>query len=269
MLSINNKEIGERFKNIRLNLKYSQKDLAELLEIHQTAISDIEKGKTNPSFNIIKALSLNFKDLNIDWLLTGRGDDYIDSSFLKSEIGTPKKVHLINEMVHLSGEKHRPKNIDLSEKNIDLSGKNDIKRAKKVEMPSGVPLLPFDAFAGVGSELLEGYDFASIEERYEVPLFKGLHIDFMIPVKGSSMYPKYASGDVVACRLITELLYIQWNKTYVLDTITNGTIIKKLKPGNADGYVLCISHNTQYDPFEIPLSDVRNIALIVGVIRLE
>ena len=250
MLNITPQAIGERFKNIRLNLKYSQSDLAELLEIHQTAISDIEKGKTNPSFNIIKALSLKFKDLNIDWLLTGRGDEYINSSFLRSEIGTGNLVQVNRDLVQVSGE-------------------NDIKRAKKVEGPSGVPLLPFDAFAGVGSDLLEGYDFAAIEERYDVPLFKGLHIDFMIPVKGSSMYPKYASGDVVACRLITELLYIQWNKTYVLDTITNGTIIKKLKPGNADGYVLCISHNVQYDPFEIPLSDVRNIAMVVGVIRLE
>ncbi len=140
---------------------------------------------------------------------------------------------------------------------------------KQSPASKGIPLLPLDAFAGIGAELLDGYNFDAIEERYDVPLFRGVHIDFMVPVKGSSMYPKYNSGDVVACRFVKEILFIQWNKTYVLDTTTQGTIIKRLKKSTKENHIVCKSDNKDYDEFELPLSDVRNIALVVGVIRLE
>ncbi len=131
------------------------------------------------------------------------------------------------------------------------------------------PLLPFDAFGGNGGGNSEGVDFATIEDRYVVPLFDGLHVDFMIPVRGSSMYPKYNSGDVVACRIIKDLMYIQWNKTFVIDTYSQGTILKRLKKSTTDDHVICKSDNKDYDEFELPRKDIRNIALVVGVIRLE
>lgn len=134
---------------------------------------------------------------------------------------------------------------------------------------SGYPLLPFEAFGGNGDDFSKGVNFSTIEDRYVVPLFDGLHVDFMIPVRGSSMYPKYNSGDVVACRIIKELLYVQWNKTYVIDTFSQGTILKRLKKADDDKAVICKSDNKDYDEFELPKKDIRNIALVVGVIRLE
>jgi phage repressor protein C with HTH and peptisase S24 domain len=114
-----------------------------------------------------------------------------------------------------------------------------------------------------------GVETSKIQDRYVVPLFEGIHIDFMIPVRGSSMYPKYNSGDVVACRIIKDLLYVQWNKTYVIDTYTQGTILKRLKKSTTDDHVVCKSDNKDYDEFELPKKDIRNIAMVVGVIRLE
>lgn len=140
---------------------------------------------------------------------------------------------------------------------------------KAVSNPKGIPLLPMEAFAGLGDNGVAGVPFDVIEERYEVPLFKQVKVDFMLPVRGSSMYPKYSSGDVVACRLITELLFVQWNKVYVIDSISQGVIMKRLKKSTLDDNVVCKSDNKDYDEFEIPRSDIRNIALVVGVIRLE
>jgi repressor LexA len=132
-----------------------------------------------------------------------------------------------------------------------------------------IPMLPFDAFAGFGDANKAGIKFDEIEERYDVPLFYNLKVDFMINVRGSSMYPKYSSGDVVACRMVNELLFIQWNKIYVIDSISQGIIMKRLKKSDKEGAVICKSDNTEYYPFEIPLSDIRKIALVVGSIRLE
>lgn len=149
-----------------------------------------------------------------------------------------------------------------------LKSDNNTPIVAEPQLPSGVPMLPFDAFAGIGTDV-EGVNLDTIEERYVVPLFDGMKMDFMIPVRGSSMYPKYNSGDVVACRMVQELLFVQWNKVYVLDTISQGVIIKRLKKSDKEGFVICKSDNEQYEPFEIPMSDIRTIALVVGIIRLE
>lgn len=134
---------------------------------------------------------------------------------------------------------------------------------------TGIPMLPFDAFAGIGDSTVAGVNFDTIEERYIVPLFDGIKVDFMLPVRGSSMYPKYSSGDVVACRLVNELLFVQWNKVYVIDSLSQGVIMKRILKGDTTDFIVCRSDNKDYGDFNVPMTDIRCIALVVGVIRLE
>ena len=129
----------------------------------------------------------------------------------------------------------------------------------------GIPLLPVDAMAGAftGEQQVLEYEC----ERYVVPAFKGA--DFLIPVKGVSMHPRFSSGDIVACkRLSMDNVFFQWNKVYVIDT-DQGPLIKRLKPGTDKEHVLVVSDNTAYDPFELAISSIYHLALVIGVIRLE
>lgn len=129
----------------------------------------------------------------------------------------------------------------------------------------GIPLIPLNAMAGAltSDQTILEYDC----ERYVVPAFKGA--DFLIPVKGSSMYPKYSSGDIVACqRVPMSNLFFQWNKVYVIDT-DQGLLIKRIKPGHDKNHVLIVSDNEKYDPFELPCTSIYAVALVIGVIRLE
>ncbi len=131
----------------------------------------------------------------------------------------------------------------------------------------GIPLVSIKAVGGFGSA-----DFAisqrDVKDTYIVPKFQHKQIDFMIEVEGSSMYPKYSSGDVVACRIIREPKFIQWNKTHVIATKEQGIIIKRIKEGSNKSYLM-ISDNSDYPPFEVPKGEITGIALVVGVIRLE
>lgn len=129
----------------------------------------------------------------------------------------------------------------------------------------GIPLLPVDAMAGAftGEQQVLEYEC----ERYVVPAFKGA--DFLIPVKGVSMHPRFSSGDIVACkRLSMDNVFFQWNKVYVIDT-DQGPLIKRLKPGSDKEHVLVVSDNQSYDPFELAISNIYHLALVIGVIRLE
>ena len=129
----------------------------------------------------------------------------------------------------------------------------------------GIPLLPVSAMAGALSGDVSVLEYEC--ERYVVPAFQGA--DFLIPVKGSSMYPKYSSGDIVACKRVPATdLFFQWNKVYVLDT-DQGPLIKRIRRGSSDDTVLIVSDNIVYEPFELRRDQIRGIALVIGVIRLE
>lgn len=189
-------------------------------------------GKGMNAANIEKIL-LTYPTLNADWLLTGRGE-----MFSK------------NNNVAVVGESEINKEIAYRV----TDGSNN-----------GIPLIPIDAMAGAltGEQTVLEYEC----ERYVVPVFKGA--DFLIPVKGSSMYPKYSSGDIVACqRVPMSDLFFQWNKVYVIDT-NQGALIKRIKPGSTPHNILIVSDNEKYDPFELPITAINAVALVIGVIRLE
>ena len=129
----------------------------------------------------------------------------------------------------------------------------------------GIPLIPINAMAGYMTGDVQILEYEC--ERYIVPMFRDA--DFLIPVKGSSMVPKYNSGDLVACKkLPLNDLFFQWNKVYVIDT-AQGPIVKRVKRGEDDDHVSIVSDNKQYDAFPLHKSQIRSVALVVGVIRLE
>lgn len=142
--------------------------------------------------------------------------------------------------------------------------KSELPVAKLTGGVMGIPLIPASAMAGA----FTGDNQVLLHEcdRYVVPVFKGA--DFLIAVKGNSMYPKYSSGDIVACKKLPIDTFFQWNKIYVLDTC-QGPLIKRVKKGRTDDTILIVSDNDKYDPFELHKNQVYNIAIVMGAIRLE
>lgn len=139
-----------------------------------------------------------------------------------------------------------------------------IRTSSEHELNVGIPLIPLSAMAGAftcDTQVLQHEC-----ERYVVPSFKGA--DFLISVKGSSMYPRYNSGDIVACKRLALDTFFQWNKVYVLDT-DQGPLIKRIKKGSKPDTLLIVSDNERYDPFELHRSHIYNVALVIGVIRME
>jgi len=129
----------------------------------------------------------------------------------------------------------------------------------------GIPLIPLGAMAGYAKGEIQVLEHEC--ERYVVPVFR--EAEFLITVKGSSMIPKYNSGDIVACKhLPLNDLFFQWNKVYVLDT-AQGALIKRVCKGRDENHVTLVSDNVRYDPFELHRDKLNAVALVIGVIRLE
>ena len=255
-----NTEISERIIEMIDFLGVTKNDFAKNLHYNRSqAIYDITNGKAKPSFDFFeKLLNSEYSELiNVEYLITGIG-------FL-SKTKSEKNVTVLNSNNNGNKNGNKPKVKDL----LPFPEKEKGERMLAVPLGSGlgVPLIPIDAMAGYGQGETTVLDYET--SRYMVPEFEELHVDFMISVKGSSMYPKYNSGDIVACKKLSlNDIFFQWNKVYVLDT-TQGALIKRIKKGSDKDHILLVSDNLSYDPFEIHLNKIRAISLVIGVIRLE
>ena len=149
-----------------------------------------------------------------------------------------------------------------------LKSGNTNTETSKEESVKGIPLVNATAIGGYGNNVFS-FEERDVKDYYVIPKFKHKQVDFMIEVEGSSMYPKYNSGDVVACRIIKERNFIQWNKTHVIATREQGIIIKRIKPSDTPNSLLMVSDNESYDPFNVPEEEIEGLAIVVGVIRLE
>ena len=68
-------KIGDRWKQVRKEVGWSQALMAEKLGLKVTTISGIENGRNNPSLEKIEKLS-QLTEVCIDWILSGRGSKY-------------------------------------------------------------------------------------------------------------------------------------------------------------------------------------------------
>lgn len=66
-------EIGKRFRKFREEIKKAQHELADELNIYQSTITNIERGKTFPNIRYLTHFYEKYQ-LNINWLLTNEGE---------------------------------------------------------------------------------------------------------------------------------------------------------------------------------------------------
>jgi phage repressor protein C with HTH and peptisase S24 domain len=103
-------------------------------------------------------------------------------------------------------------------------------------------------------------------EQYVIPIFHDA--DVLVQVKGDLMYPKYNNGDIVACKSLSlDDLFFQWDKVYVLET-AQGSLVKRIKKGKDLDHILLVNENESFEAFELSVSKIFAVALVIGVIRL-
>lgn len=227
--------INERLQSIIDSLyKGNKRAFAISIGVSPTVIENVvgtRKGK--PSYDVLEKICVN-ANVSSDWLLMGKGD------MLKNDI-LPISNNVVDAM---------PLNI------------------KSANMGKPIPLVHQFAVAGFGNS-----DFSiaeqDVKEYYVIPKFKYCKVDFMIEVHGSSMYPKYNAGDVIACTILRESKFIQWNKCHVIATQEQGILVKRIKKAPDPNQILAVSDNKDYDPFPIPVDEITGMALVVGVVRIE
>lgn len=187
-------------------------------------------------------------DMSADWLLTGKGP------MLKNEISASASPLHLTPTIPIDDISNEPEAIPFAE--AARSGLHPI------------PLVTQKAAAGFGNGDFS-IEESDVKEYYVIPKFKYCHVDFMIEVSGLSMYPHFNPGDVIACSILRNSQFLQWNKCHVIATREQGILVKRLMPGEDKKHLRAISDNKEYPPFEIPVDEITGIAVVVGHVGLE
>jgi len=89
--------------------------------------------------------------------------------------------------------------------------------------------------------------------------------DFIISVRGDSMYPTLTNGDKIACKWIFDTEIIQWGNIYLVITHDNQRMVKILRKSSQkdDSKLELHSKNaTNFEPIVISKDKVLRLALV-------
>ena len=140
-----------------------------------------------------------------------------------------------------------------SEGTLETPGDNETSEEITAKL---IPLLPIAAQGGSLNDFVVSVKESDCEKV--VSPIRGA--DFAMPISGDSMAPEYPNGSQIFIKRINERAFIEWGKVYVLDTC-NGVVVKILVPSQKEGYVRCVSINTDpiFAPFEIAWEDINGV----------
>ena len=127
-----------------------------------------------------------------------------------------------------------------------------------------IPLLPISAQAGRLSDFADSVMEKDCE-RIISPIYNA---ELAITITGDSMSPEYTNGTKVLVKKINDKAFIDWGRTYVLDTC-NGVVIKNVYPSEDTSCIKCVSVNKNYPSFDINKADIYGWYLVLMSMSLK
>lgn len=221
---------------ISLGVARNQEEVGKLLGYsNKSSFSQVINGIVNlPADFVDRLCSLN-STINRDWIKTGNGNILENNPNTNQGYNKDNTYNNTNDQINTGYFTNHSLPLISAETMVDYNAGN-----KEIIEPATTQFL--------------------------IPTFKGS--DYLITVIGSSMYPKYNNGDIVACKHLSLNTFFQWNKVYVINT-EQGVLVKRICKSDSDDFVTIVSDNKDYNSFELPKSEILSIAIVTGVIRLE
>lgn len=178
----------------------------------------------------LETICLTFPNLNKSWLMTGEG------SMLRTDATS------------------------------DSYEEADAKEDKDVVM---IPVLNLDARGGFA----DNNEVDTPEYITElIPFRSGVAApgDFVIPMFGDSMYPRYPSGSRLLVRKVECWReYLELGACYVIALTDGRRIVKIVKKGSDSDHYLLVSVNPDFESQEIPTSLISAVYIVKLMIKNE
>ncbi|NDV97409.1 LexA family transcriptional regulator [Dysgonomonas sp. 521] len=201
----------------------------------------------NIGSDICEKISYQYQDLNLEWLITGKG------SMLKSN-DTPKGYDWKSE-----------------DFNKVLEPKMTMYKLKTDYFGIDKQLIPYyeiEATAGLNT-LFDNQNTQVPLDYISIP--NAPKCDGALSIRGDSMYPILKAGDIICYKIIKEFQDIRPGEMYVLDIEDNSDrylTVKYIQRSDiSDEYFKLVSQNINHQPKEEHKSHIKALAIVKVSIR--
>lgn len=230
--------IGDRLRTVRKDLKLSQQELGEVLNVKGSAISQMETNIIRPSLDTLILLSEKFS-VNLHWLVTGQGVMYS----LPYGEGPGSTAHRFEKIKAFLNE----------ELTALLKSKEDIVKSESFDLMVSGEIAAGQPVETKGSKI----DVVSIRRS----MINGVVGEFVcLRVNGHSMEPMVMHDDIVIIRQSQD-----WNalSNLICALRIDGAItLKRLTLDSKKKLIILLSINEEYPPILINPKDHNDITLI-------
>ena len=233
--------LSSNIKFLRKRKGFTQQGLAVNLDINRSNINNYENGKTVPPVNILIALSDLFH-ISLDTMIRINLSKLRESQLYMIENGSD---------VFVKGNELR-----VLATTVDSRNEDNVELVS-IKAKAGYTTGYFDPefIAGLPTFHLP---FLSKEKKYRTFQISG---DSMLPIKDKS----WVTGEFVQ-----DLSDIHNNGLYIILTLNEGIVFKKVVNELSEkGTLQMISTNTEYEPYDLPVSEIREVWKFVHYISDE
>lgn len=233
--------LSENLKFLRKRRKLTQQDLAETLNTKRSSINNYENGTTFPPVSILIGLSDLFH-LSIDTLVRINLSGLRESQMYVIEHGSDVFV--------------RGNEVRVLATTVDSRNKDNIE------------IVSIKAKAGYTTGYFDP-EFISALPNFQLPILTRDKKYRAFQISGDSMLPIRDKSWVVG-EYVQDLNSIKDDHTYIVLTLNEGVVFKKIKNELKEkGSLKMISMNTEYVPYDLPVSEIREVWKFVLYITNE
>lgn len=244
MSDITNKLVGDRLEAVINYYNMTPNEFARSIGFDRAdKIYNVLKGKFNPSFEIITAITNKFVDIDLNWFITGQGKMLKNADEVVEECESPNKT---------------PEGISVYKLDTDYEA---------IEKQS-IPLYEIEASAGLST--LFSNQITQVPLDY-ITIPNAPKCNGAVFVRGDSMYPILKAGDIVCYKTIFNIENVYFGEMYLLDINVEGdqffTFKYVQKSSLGKDYIRLASQNSHHDPKDVLKSHIQGLALVKVSIR--
>ena len=230
--------IGDRIKDIRVNLSISQSDMANILGTNQKTLSRYENNLTFPPVDILEKLAEKY-NFNLHWLITGKGEMFIDKN---SNMQAP---------AYLENETNAKAHSYLETQDNNFYSKYLLEDSTNENSPKEVDLIKIDNI--IAREKETAILIPEVFNIYREKLTA-------IAITSDDMQPTISKNAIILCNdfgFVGSGIYtVKINGVYS---------VKRISMKNTESYIMACD-NRLYESLEVAINDDR--LEIVGLVRV-
>ena len=242
--------VKERLIRFIKSIRFTQKEFCDSIGVCRSYVSTIRQSLAPEK---LSAISAQYPELNIEWLLTGKGEMLNSTRAVSGGVVVTNNGQ-INGNNNMNVTHAHSSSAELSDDDLPMSEVEEI------------PVVPRKLYNETNVDVLEYVSEHNVNTSPSVLQFPSFDIWWYVYT--DSMQCEYMPGDKLALRAYPKgFEKIRNGRDYVIQTNLNGMTLCRLT--RCDGGYIASYENKKYSDDFIPEEDVVNIFKIMGLLRIK